>query len=314
MRIIHCFSHVKKGFQTSAKLAIKVLILALFSQPISAHQVKLEVSGGGKIINADNNFICSENCNIQTFSKTILSLLAAPEEGYRFAGWDADCGSNLGTLCTLKLNEDGKVIAKFVKSGVAALLPQAVLLLHDAEEKHTVWNDYVRQRFNDECPVIYGGVLLDEEIFDSKKDVGCYRIAFGYYSLLRDSLVASTAPIDRPVRKTKPFFSPTYFGHEIHAAVLSILNRHPNVNLTLVSHGKTTLAAQSFLQSVSDGHKDITGLLALHPTGPAVEMETNALASGLEGIALLTIDANPDQIRKINAALTQLSDAEWPLR
>ncbi len=319
MRIIRCFSHVKKGLNTSINhlcaLSISAVILGLFSQQVTAYQIELEIveGSGGKISGVENDSACTQHCKIQTFSKRVISLFAIADEGYRFAGWDGACNTSFGLLCTIKLNEDSKVSAKFVKTDTLSPPTQALLLLHDINEKNTVWNEFVKQRFDNHCPVIYGGVLLDKDTFDAHSNSACYRIKFGYYGLLHESLA-----IQADSNKAKPRFSRKHLSYEIRAAVLGLLNQHPNLNLTLVSHGHAASAARSFLHSLSDERKNIAGLLALSPNDPVTNKKkalvTTNLDTEIDGVVELKIDANPKEGRMINAALVNLANTKWPLR
>ncbi|MBK8816429.1 MAG: hypothetical protein IPN42_13430 [Methylococcaceae bacterium] len=317
MRLIRCFSHVRQGFITHTQilkaLSIFLISLSFYAHQADAYQLELEIfeSKGGKISSVENNFGCMEHCKIQTFSKRIISLLALADDGYRFDGWEGACDNSLGPLCTLKLNENGKVSAKFVKSEQATPPVQAILLLHDINEKHTVWNEFVKQRFNNRCPVVYGGFVLDKDSFDTSNRTACYRIAFGYYGLIRDSLVDKDY-----LANSRPHYSKTHLGFEIRAAVLGLLNRHPNLNLTLIGNGHAAIPALSYLQTTTEDRKNINGLLSLSSEGRITDKNIFSAMradSEFKEFPLVRIAAHPAQSRKINAALDTLVNAKWPL-
>ena len=316
MRLISCFSHVRQGLithtQTLKALSIFLITVSFYSHQADAYQLDVEVfeSKGGKISNVENNFDCIEHCKIQTFSKKIISLLALADDGYRFAGWEGGCNSSLGPLCTLKLNGNEKVSAKFVKSEHIPPPVQALLLLHDIDEKHTVWNEFVKQRFNNRCPVVYGGVVLDKDSFDISNHTACYRIAFGYYGLIRDSLENKDA-----VDTNRAYYSKVHLGFEIRAAVLGLLNRHPNLNVTLIGNGYAAIPALSYLQTTTEERKNINGLLSLSSEDRIADKNTLSAMSAdgeLKEFPLVKIAAHPAQSRKINAALDTFVIAKWP--
>lgn len=317
MRIIRFFSHVNKGFKTSfnsiGTLSITALMLGLFTQQVSAYQVDLEIvdDKGGKISIVENNYVCTRQCKIQTFPKKVISLFALANEGYRFVDWEGACKNNLGSLCTLTLNDNGKVSARFVKTGKPLSSTRAVLLLHDINEQSVVWNEFVKHRFNNICPVIYGGVLLDKDSFDTRNNIACYRIEFGYYGRLYNGLLNQTGSNYQMSTKAKNHYFRTHLSHEIRAAVLGILNRHPNLNLTIVSHGHANSAARSYLNSSADDLKYINGLLTLNSNNSVTEKKNVLIPNGdeIDGIASVKINAKPEQSRKINAALINLINA-----
>jgi hypothetical protein len=317
MRIIRFFSHVNKGFKTSfnfsGALSITALMLSLFSQQISAYQVDLEIvdDKGGKISRVENNYGCTGQCIIQTFPKKVISLFALANEGYRFVEWEGACKNNLGPLCTLTLNDGSKVSARFVKTDLPSLSTQAILLLHDISEESAVWNEYVKQRFKNFCPVIYGGVLLGKDSFDTRNHIACYRIQFGYYGHLYNGLLSQAGSNFQLSTKAKNHYFRTHLSHEIRAAVLGILNRHPNLNLTIVSHGHADSAARSYLNSLADERMYIKGLLTLNSNNSVTEIKNvlNPNNDEIDGLTSFKINAKPQQSRKINAALVNLINA-----
>jgi hypothetical protein len=253
------------------------------------------------------NMACTPYCTVQTPPQALISLFATPDKGYRFKNWAGACVKTVGPLCTLKSQENSRVTAHFIKTKAPQSPAKALLLLHDADAKHTVWNDFVKQRFNNQCPVIYGGVLLEKEPMVSANKVYCYRVSFGYYDRLKQSenlkLAKQTISDSTPKKNSHR----THFAYEVQAAVLGILERHPNLSLTLIGQGQGALAARTFLQSDTDLTTHVVGLLALQPA------HSTGTGNGYPATLppLLTLEAEPDQDAKISAALTQLTQSWW---
>lgn len=323
---INCgLSHLHQQVKTAINklgsvVCITAIMLMLCPQHASAFHVEMNVAdgNGGKIVGSENSTGCLHNCTLQTNSKKLISLFAIADQGYRFAGWDGGCESHLGPLCTLILKENIKVGARFVKTGSTSAPSQAILLLHDINEHQTVWNDYINQKFNSHCPVIYGGVLLGKDSIDPYAKTHCYRISFGYYKLLQHEMAAKGILTDRSPRDDRENQLPSkYLGNEIRAAILGILNRQPKLLLTLVSHGKATLAAQSFLLSGNEEKNAVSSLLALTSSELGKDKNDKLIKPTQEStfgqINFISINANPKQGRKINAALASLTDTHWPI-
>ncbi len=318
MRIIYNFSHAVQGVIAIKKFhafVLATLALGLFTNSAAAYRLELEISGGngGKIGNIENSYQCKKHCKLQTFSKNVLSLVALAEDGYRFAGWEGACENHLGPLCTLKLDDDGKVAARFAKSHAVQPTAHALLLLHDVNEESSVWNEFIQQRFNNRCPVIYGGVVLDQDSFDARSRTACYRIAFGYYGLLKDGIA-----LEDGIGVAGHTLSKSPLGYEIRAGLLGLLNRHPGIRVTLIGHGQAVDAALAYLKKPFDERKNVNALLALNSATPRIDADRETTAAlnlrDVAGVSYLKIAANPAQGRKINAALATLANAKWPAR
>ncbi len=285
-----------------------ILMAALMPFPAFAADLNLQVfdNQGGEIRALPGKINCTSECWVQVSSQALVSLFAVPNQGYRFKNWEGACAKTLGPLCTLKSESNNAVTARFVKAKVPQTPTRALLLLHDDGMKPTVWNDFVGQRFNDRCPVIYGGVFLEEEAVASKNKVHCYRISFGYYDMLKPASVTQ----DTQASIIKKKIRRRHLAQEVQAAVLGILDRHPNLSLTLVGQGQGSLAARTFLKSGSDLAKPIVGLL---------DLQTNTLTDAEKQSAdlfqpMLSLKAEPDQNMKISAALAQLTQSRWMAR
>lgn len=318
MRIIYSFFHAVQGVIARKKLHAVVFAtfsLGLFTNPAAAYRLELEISGanGGKIGNIENSYVCEKHCQLQTFSKNLLSLVALAEDGYRFAGWEGACENRMGPLCTLKPDDNVKVGARFVKNHAVQPSAQALLLLHNANEKNSVWNEFIQQRFNNRCPVIYGGVILDQDSFDARSRTACYRIAFGYYDLLKVGM-----RLEDGLDIIENTFSKSPLGYEIRAGVLGLLSRHPGIHVTLIGHGEAADAALAYLKKTSSERKNVDALIALNSAAPRVEADRRTAEAiqlrDFAGVRYLKIAANPAQSRKINTALATLANAKWSAR
>jgi Divergent InlB B-repeat domain len=302
------------------QLLLIAAILAAFPLNVSAVTIAVQVidGSGGRVTNVPSNTGCQQNCIIRTASETMVSLFAIPDKDYRFQGWDGACVNTIGPLCTLKTIEDSRVIARFVKSKSVHAPIKALLLLHDIGDKPIVWNEFVNQNFNNRCPVIYGGVVLAEDSFNPHNKVYCYRIAFGYYDLLNVSKTTMLGDAILDGNKKNADFFGKQLSNEVAAAVLGILNRYPQLSLTLVGQASAASAAQHFLQINTVVRADIVGLLALQRSGLAENAADHEALGHVgfkpDGAAYLSLDANPKQVAKISAALEQLPKSWWIAR
>ncbi len=277
--------------------SVLLLIFALSPQPANALPQEDAVSRqtGGRIVRLPQD---------NSSSRPLVSFMAIQDKGYRFDGWDGDCANTLGTLCTLDTVVNDRVSARFVKIKTPETATKALLLLQDAAARPTLWNEFVRQHFDNRCPVIYGGVLLGPDSFNPGNRVYCYRIAFGYYDPLK-SVKSQQAENDTPDTHND------YASHEITAAVLGILNRHPQLSLTLVSQQNITSAAQPFLQSDAAKLSDFVALIVLRQAGESfAEQLADGWVSG-QNTPVLSLEANPRQGAKIGTALSLLTKSWW---
>ena len=316
MRINCCFPHHFNGLRPrvpTAKWRLAcVLILAALSLQAAAFRLDVQVAGGsgGRVAIVPGDTDCTLGCSIQAPPHSLLSLFALPDQGYRFQGWNGACAGTLGPLCTLRAGEPIDVSAHFARAEMPQAPIKALLLLHGEGARHTVWNEWVKQRFNNRCPVIYGGVVLGEDSFDPRNNVYCYRIAFGYYDMLdHNAAKALQKAGDTPKTSGKQL------GYEVRAAVLGLLNRHPELSLTLVGQARAALAAQSFLQADTEERSRVIGLLALQQSSDDDEQAVyGPLYRETGGIAVLQLEAGPEQDGEISAALGGLTKSWWMSR
>lgn len=285
----------------SLKFALPVLaLLAVYASPTTALTLTAQVAdgAGGKIVVMPGDTPCAPDCVIETYDQTVLSLFALPDEAYRFQGWEGACADTIGPLCTLKPGDDDVYLsARFVKVETPLEPIKALLLLHGENAAHTVWNALAERYFNNRCPLVYGGVVLGADSLNSDNGVSCYRIAFGYYAML-DRNTADAPLVDDAVADRQLAF-------EIRAAVLGLLNRHPDLSLTLVAQQDVAAAAQSFLRTDTAARSHVAGLLALQAA------DDTAVEPLTKDAMLLERAAEPEQTGKIGLALTELTKSWW---
>lgn len=265
----------------------------------------VENSVGGKI-SFSGSQSCRQHCEIEIEPGRVVSLFAVPTKGYRFLSWRGDCQDSVGPFCTLKTRQENQVSAKFIKAREHSRQGRALLLLHDYSDRHSVWNEFARLQFDNRCPVIYGGVILESESAAELKRDACYRIAFGYYNLLS----RASAPRENKGISTQAL------GQEVKAAIIAIINRRPDTKVTLVSQGNAELAVRAFLTSNPDEKQYVAGVLTLQKSvvtniGGA---EVNFIAEGDDGVARLSLAATPKQGFKIATGLERIIGLEKALR
>jgi len=325
MRINRCFPYM--GQDLTSRLnkllwwLLSTVVFTTFPLQAAAFTLSIQVADGlgGRVVGVPGNTDCMLSCTIEASSQTLVSLFALPDKGYRFKGWNGACENTIGPLCTFKPSESVSLSARFVKTAVPQMPTKALLLLHGEGVRHTVWNEFVKQRFNNRCPVVYGGVVLGDDSLDPRNKVYCYRIAFGYYDMLNHSKTARGLQKVGDDRKAKDRFFSKRLGYEVQAAVLGVLNRHPNLSLTLVGQGRAALAAQFFLQTGTAERSEVVGLLALQQSShdssnDAVSEQLRSVAFQTERSAVLKLEAEPEQDGKISAALAQLTKSWWMTR
>jgi hypothetical protein len=299
-----------------------MMLLAVVPAQASSLFAQVIDGVGGKIAVALGDWECLPYCSIETSSEQLVNLFAVPNKGYRFQAWEGDCANTLGPLCTLKMTGSNRLGVRFMKTTSPQKPVKALLLLHGENRRHSVWNEFVKHRFNNRCPVVYGGVILGDDAFDPDNNVYCYRIAFGYYTMLNHGEAGSLANSDDASEDSSeaPFnIANQRLSYEIRAAVLGMLDRHPNSSLTLVGQGLAALGAQTFLQADTIEKKRIIGLLALEPAhtddAPYNFTETTFLANfKTKRTTVIKLNAAPDQDAKISTALDQLTQLWWTAR
>lgn len=219
--------------------------------------VEIEGAKGGRVDGLPDGSQCAAACVAVAPEPSLVSLLAEPESGFRFANWQGACETTLGPLCTLPLSTDASVGVRFVPETEPEPAQEAVLLLHDAGEMPAVWNRAVDRQFNGRCPMIYGGVLLGGSAQIAPEAPQCYRLRFGYYAALDPA--------------ANPDQSVALWAVEIRAAVAGLMDAHPRLRLVLVGKGEGLTAAQDFLAAPSPEQASVAGLLAIGPPPQPVE-------------------------------------------
>lgn len=216
-------------------------------------ELSVEGGGGGRIISA-GGVQCPASCAVAAPEQSLVSLFAVAAPGYRFDSWQGACEAAIGPLCTLAADPGTALSARFVRDEVEHGQSKALLLLHGANANYAAWNKFVKQRFNDRCPTIRGGVVLGGDSLDPDNGVYCYRIDFGYYA---------TAPKAAGARAGNDSATLKQLGHEVRAAVLGILGRHPQLSLVLLGHERGGEAAREFLLSNAQEREAVAGFLSI---------------------------------------------------
>jgi pimeloyl-ACP methyl ester carboxylesterase len=225
----------------------------------------LEGAGQGRVTSDPPGIDCPPDCTKNYASGTLVSLFAAPSAGFRFAGWDGACKAFTGPLCTLKLTRKRGATARFAVDSRTHAKVKALLLLHGMNSSHETWNEFVRLRFNDRCTRIHGGVVMGADAPSANNNVLCYRIDFGFYDDLggRKGLEGLTPAQIRSAGQLPAGDFSTFrqLGHELRAAIIGILDRHPKATIVMVGHSRGGLAARAFSQSNAPERDAVIGLL-----------------------------------------------------
>lgn len=213
--------------------------------------VRVEGAVGGQVDGLPDGGPCATECLAAVPGPVLASLLAEPDAGFRFAGWQGACEDTLGPLCTLPITTDAGVGARFAPEAEPVPDRQAVLLLHDEGDTPALWTRVVDRQFEGRCPVVYGGVALGRVADLPPEALYCYRLRLGYYAALGMSSDSGGA------------FGLPEWQSELRAAVAGIKDVHPRLRLVLVGKGRAVAAAQGFLDTPSPERDAVVGLLAV---------------------------------------------------
>lgn len=292
------------GDWTALRFATLLAGIASLAPISEAASVTLSArTEGGRIAVVPDEMSCAApSCVVEEPSRTPVGLFAEPEAGYRFKGWDGACENAIGPLCTLPPADGAFSLgAYFVRDDRLQSLAQtkALLLLHGAESDSSVWNEFVKQRFDNRCPTIRGGVVLGEDSLDAGNQVYCYRVDFGYFDAAAPKLqTADALAADDPAAFE-------HWRHEVRAAILGIHDRHPKIELVLVGHAQGGWAARGFLRAETPESRDVVGLLTL---GAGQD------ADALQQTRLDLPAVNPEEEAGINWALNRMLPSWWTLQ
>ncbi len=278
-------------------LAFPLLVLSAQLSVADATVKSISRVKGGQIIDLPANTHCNPDCP----AARQPGFLALADKGYRFAGWTGDCANSIGTLCTLNTAQHAQVSARFVKTQ-AADTGKAILLLHDTNNRPTVWNEFVKQLFANRCPIIYGGVILGADSVHPVNQVYCYRLAFGYFAQIRSESTLQEAKSSQT--------STTQY--EILAALSSLLTRHPNLSLSLIAQEDSASAVHALLSTENNYPLNIHSVLFLQSSSldHDLPISDNESLAGLN-IDTMVIGAKPQHSAKISTALSELTAAWW---
>ena len=96
-----------------------LIALALFAvggasaQPDQRPVMKIEVTGGGRVITSDGRVQCHARCKASYRRGTILRLTAEAEENYLFVRWEGGC-IGVARFCDIALDRAVSVRASFI--------------------------------------------------------------------------------------------------------------------------------------------------------------------------------------------------------
>ena len=94
----------------------EITVTATFAKKGNRLNVSRSGSAGGGSITADVPGIdCGSTCSFTYSAGTVVTLTAAAQPGYLFAGWRSDCTSVTGTTCTVTMDAAKFVSAEFLK-------------------------------------------------------------------------------------------------------------------------------------------------------------------------------------------------------
>jgi hypothetical protein len=109
------------GGQCTVSVTTNTLVTATYNPPPpppspTSYALVTSVSGGrGTVSGTDNAIACASNtgtCSVSVAAGSSATLSAAPGTGYTFVGWSG-CSSAIGDLCTVVVNANTLVVAKF---------------------------------------------------------------------------------------------------------------------------------------------------------------------------------------------------------
>lgn len=119
---------------------------------------------------------------------------------------------------------------------------RAMLLLHEPGQTPFVWNEWVRQGFDNRCPIIRYGVMFGEEGYQPGNGVYCYRIEW----LSAHHPVTVADSLD-----------------ELESAWGAIAQRHSQTDLIILAQGKAGSVARDWLDQRSPATHPVRGLLVI---------------------------------------------------
>ncbi len=139
----------------------------------------------------------------------------------------------LGVALTVSRESPGAVVPSM--TGGLPSASKAMLLLPEPGETPYVWNEWIRQQFNNQCPLIRDGVVFGELGNEPGQAVHCYRMEWGANERY-DELEAAWAAIDQ---------------------------RHPQTDLVIMAHGQAGHIAAAWLNQQEAANDPVYGLLVI---------------------------------------------------
>jgi Divergent InlB B-repeat domain len=297
MRTNNCIQLRKYSIQVTRRIFEFFWILMGILLAFACDAALVQPSGiirhqGGTVSVQSLQNVCRDYCaSPGRLGGNPVSLLAIPALGYRFQGWRGDCAKAPGPLCTVAIQGNAIPSARFSRVSAPVRPAKALLLLHGASKSYGVWNKLVQRYFNQRCPRIYGGGILDRDSLNAYNNVACYRIDFSYYKYL-------------DLRITPTHRSLNQSAHEIGAAVVAIRSRLPGASLYVVAQEEAGRAAQRVLGEHPSLQKTVKGLLVLGGNKGRASANANTLVVD-------SIHATPAQTHLIDKALSRIAPNWW---
>jgi len=81
---------------------------------VAARRLGISVRGRGRVTSRPAGIACPRTCAATFASGTLVTLVARPARGRRFAGWSGSCRGR--RACTLRLQRDALVAARFTRA------------------------------------------------------------------------------------------------------------------------------------------------------------------------------------------------------
>lgn len=304
---------VKNTFKYLIKIILAGLTIEVASLNAYAQDLNMTLSSddGGKVIQVlAENEDCTAPCATDAKQQNLVSLFAVPNSGYQFQGWSEPCAETIGPLCTLAWGKHTHVQASFVKASQTATETKVLLLISGSADSHSGWNDLIAQRFNNQCPVIYGGVVLGTDSVNPNNQVYCYQLRLGYYAFANPNLL--TAHSGSAVNLNE-------MSNEIRAGFLGLRSRHQHMNMTLITENFATFAAIHALAQNDLPELTVTGFIGLHQKDSINLLSQRGVDSSISQggqymPAVFHIQAQPQQVQAIETLLDQLPDVWWQNR
>jgi hypothetical protein len=107
------------------------------ASPISYTLIVIK-NGSGSVSSAPTGIICGTSCSASFPANTQVTLIAAPNTGYEFAGWSSPCTGNANT-CSVDMTQNREVSANFRQTGIVDLNCGGTWAGNEETNRITAW-------------------------------------------------------------------------------------------------------------------------------------------------------------------------------